>query len=236
MFYTLKYRTLTDFGEEVVPWADGDNIPNGKQYFARMAKQELLDDAPIFDSFFLHTTHREEEKWDWMVQDAHRLEVNQEETVTGWLVSDYFKRVLEHFIIAEPYRFYPAKLKHKNNKLDYHILHLLWMDRDKEFDIPKCRFREIDGITKEPTGNIVDSFYDKRAYDEAKLVALKSKKKLVPDSMVIRKYYDFVPLFGFTADIIITERLKLAIEQAKIEGMEIGEVPYEIVMPGISQK
>jgi len=231
MFYTIECRSVVDFGERVVPRANGTLVWEGEHYFARMQNQELIDNVPVFDHFFLQTTDTlKPETWEWLIQDVHRFSGREKPPIIGWFISDYFRQVLEQFVIAPPYRFYPAKLKYKNSKLDYFIFNLLWIKLETIIDFDALKFSIAEGYPKEKVGPYNQPIRNKSELDEVKISFYKQKKELQLDSVVVTEYFDFVPLYGINSDIIITERLKQAIEKSRIEGVIIKEAPYQIRM------
>ncbi|MBO9661091.1 MAG: hypothetical protein J7527_19865 [Chitinophagaceae bacterium] len=234
MLYTISPRTLVDFGEGVAPAADVTTVANGEAYFERMENRELIDNAPIFDYFSMETTDRTKpETWEWLLQDVLTF-TRGEIPIKGWLVSDYFKQVLEQFIIAPPYRFYRSKLKYRNTKLDYFLFNILGPDLEKLVVFEKLRFGLAMGRDELPVTPYDATVHNKKDVSNLKFQLLKNERKyLTVTSVQVTQYFDFLPLWGLNYCIIISERLKTAIEQARIEGVVIEPVTFEVIMPGL---
>lgn len=232
MFYTIKVRSIVDFGEEVIPHADVTTVTNGEEYFRRMYARELIDDAPVFDHFSMQTTdYGKPENWEWLLQDVMTF-TGGDFPVTGWLVSDYFKQVLEQFIITPPYRFYAAKLKYRNSKLDYSIFNIHGPDLEKLFVFEKLKFGLAMGREELPVAAYEVTVHNKQQVSDLRFHILKNERKHLTVTFVqVTQYFDFLPLWGLSHRIIISERLKIAIEQAKIEGVVIEPAPFEVIMP-----
>jgi hypothetical protein len=234
MLYTIKPRTIVDFGEGVTPAANVTTVTNGEAYFERMYDGELIDNAPVFDYFFMQTTdYSNPDTWEWLLQDVLHF-TGGEVPVRGWLVSDYFKQVLQQFIIAPPYRFYSAKLKYKNTKLDYSIFNIHGPDLEKLIVFEKLKLGLAEGVAKPPFAAYDVTVRNKKEFNDLRGHILKTERKqLTVSSVTVTQYFDFLPLWGLSHVIIISERLKTAIEQAKIEGLLIEPVPFEMIMPGL---
>ena len=57
------------------------------------------------------------------------------------------------------------------------------------------------------------------------------KKDIVPKQIVLNQAVDFIPMFGIiNSGVIISERLKNAIEDTGLEGFEFKELDYEVVV------
>ena len=61
----MKYYKITDISLDLeqkskglvadVPSANGEFVPNGRFYFDRIGKNEIIEDAPVFDYFHLQS-------------------------------------------------------------------------------------------------------------------------------------------------------------------------------------
>jgi hypothetical protein len=231
MYYTIKPRIIVDFGEKVVGSANLTTVTDGPRYFQRMYNQELLDNAPVFDYLFLMTTDWiRPETWEWLLQDIHTF-TGGDIPIQGWLVSEYFKQVLEQFIIPPKHRFYRAKLKYQGKKLDYFIFHILWPDLEKMVVFEKLRFNLNPPFSTEIEGTYDQIIHSMEELQEVRLQNMKkSRHRMSINSITINGGFDFLPLWGVSADTIISEKLKTAIEQAKIEGVELAPAPFEVIV------
>lgn len=231
MFYTLKTPLFVDYGEETIPTADMRTVEASEEYFSRMNNQELIEDAPIFDHFLLKMLYVDNPKiWEWILLDIFRFSGG--DIPGGWLVSEHFKQVLEQFIIAPPHRFYPAKLQYKGNKLDYFIFNLLWTDFESTIPIDEMKFNLTDVDTEENKGPLQETFHTLAELKKRKsTLRMQDRLRMSFSAIRFNQYYDLIPLFGFSPDVIVSERLKKAIELSNIKGVTIEETPYEVIMP-----
>ncbi len=230
IFYTIN--DISSIGQEVIGLANGKFVPTGKEYFERIGKGEIIYDAPVFDYFFLESFDRlRPETWEWKLQDIHGF---IEEYPTGggiFFISDYFKQLLEQFNLAHPYHFYPSKLKYKSQKLDYHLFKLS-SDLDKNVLFEKCVFDLEHRINETKHGIYKGSIKNFKEFEEQDEALRRPEKlKLIPKTIVLKYNYDLIALFGTGGGVIISERLKQAIEKAKIEGLEVKPTNYEVIMP-----
>lgn len=229
MYYTIERRWEYP-GKPVLGDANGKLVPNGKAYFERIGKGEVIYDAPVFDYFFLES-YGDPKDWEWKLQDVHRF--IGEYPVGGYLfISDYFKQLLEQFKIAEPYHFYPSKLKYKSQKLDYYIFRLN-SDLEKNVNFQQSSFILQRGLLRPIIVKKIDFVLNNLEHFNAVEKEYREKQDLgiAPEKVTIKYNYDLIALFGINADVIISERLKQAIEKAKIEGLEIKPTSYEVIMP-----
>ncbi|WP_276481621.1 hypothetical protein [Paraflavitalea pollutisoli] len=196
-----------------------------------MNDQELIDNAPLFDHFSLiRQFHDDPTTWEWILLDIFSFSGGDQPG--GWLISDHFKLILEQFIIAQPHRFYPAKLLYKGNKLDYSIFNLLWTAIESTVQIDALTFNVTDVDTETDKGPLQERFHSaEEIHNRQHALRMQQRLRMHLSSITINQYYDLIPLFGLFADVIISERLKIAIEQSRIEGVDIKECPYEVIMP-----
>ncbi|WP_309607561.1 hypothetical protein [Flavobacterium sp.] len=76
----MNYYKLTDKSIDLeqkskgfvadIPSANGEFVPNGKNYFDKIGKREIIKNTPIFDYFHLQSYGLEKD-WEWKLQDVH---------------------------------------------------------------------------------------------------------------------------------------------------------------------
>ena len=54
-YYKTKIKRIFDKENKVLGHANGEFVPNGRFYFDRIGKDEIIEDAPIFDYFHLQS-------------------------------------------------------------------------------------------------------------------------------------------------------------------------------------
>jgi len=131
-------------GPKVYPRANGNKIYNSNGFlskggeFGKIFFENYVDDAPIFDYFYLYNLSYQKE-YDWILLDAYSYIGQNIPSARGFLVSKRLKEVFEKFIIAKPFRFYESKLMYQGEKLEYYIFHLA-QNEWKEFNYEKSTF------------------------------------------------------------------------------------------------
>jgi hypothetical protein len=223
----MKYYKITDVSVNLenhkkgivadVPSANGEFVTNGKQYFDRIGKREIIKDTPVFDYFHLQSFGPKEE-WEWCLQDVHG---GAYDYPTGgyWFISDDFKLLLENFKIAPDYHFYETRLLYKGNKLKYWIFQFP-INPLQNYDYEKSEyFFENERITGLKTAEEFDD-YDYSMWK-------KTKKNVEWRKTVLIDVFDFV--VNMNGDKLVSENLKNAIEAMKLEGLEFFEIDYEVI-------
>ena len=54
-YYKIDYKGIFEEENKVLGQANGEFVPNGAFYFDRIRKDEIIEDAPIFDYFHLQS-------------------------------------------------------------------------------------------------------------------------------------------------------------------------------------
>ena len=54
-YYKIDYKGIFKEENKVLGQANGEFVPNGAFYFDRIGKDEIIEDAPIFDYFHLQS-------------------------------------------------------------------------------------------------------------------------------------------------------------------------------------
>ncbi|WP_339847135.1 hypothetical protein [uncultured Dokdonia sp.] len=104
--------------EKEYPQANGEKITNSNGYLSstgnigKIKFENYVDDAPIFDYFYLYSTSYQKE-YDWILLDAYSYIGQNTPSARGFLVSKKFKDILEQFNIAQPFRFYESMLMYR---------------------------------------------------------------------------------------------------------------------------
>lgn len=236
-YYELEYRHFFDKNDgkkrRQIGEANGEKVPNGKHYFDRMGDGEIIKDAPVFDYFYLKSFDKPQ-FWEWRLQDIHGF-IGEYPTGGASYISDRFKNLLEQFNIAKGFWFYPTKLLYKEVKHDYWIFQYATIEDgiDNTFylDYQKSEFLDPDGNSLIAVTNF-EEFHTKRKQIQRES---EYEKDIIPKKIVLNKDLDFIPMYGIiNSGIIISERLKEAIEEAKLEGFEFLELDYEVVVEAMS--
>ena len=229
-YYKVETITQYNYGERVLPRVNGKNVPNGKYYFNQMEKvvgnswvREIIDDAPIFDYFHLETLGTSN-VWEWKLQDIHGF-TGTSPGGGNWFISKKYKEILEIYKIAPRYKFYLSKLKYRSEKLDYYVLQfadIIFQNINfakSFFYIENQQYEQIDHI-----------FKANEYLDWSNELYRSSKKKVIWERYAINDAYDLVPMYGLRSDVLISDRLRTAIEEAKIDGVRFEEVKYEVIV------
>jgi hypothetical protein len=222
-YFKLDYQSIFENRQSPLGDANGELVPNGKAYFDRMGYDinEIIPDAPVFDYFYLKSFGKKED-WEWRVQDIHGF-MGVGSIMTAYFISDRFKKILEQFVISKSYHFYPSKLLYKGVKLDYWVFQYA-VNPIQNIILEKCIFNVVDENIEIKNIQNWEEF-------------LEIKNKYLEDSFkkieLIKGYYniDFDFLYNRIAgDVLVSDRLKTAIETAGLEGFIFTEVSYEVVI------
>lgn len=209
--------------------ANGKNVEDAEYYFGEMDKGEIIENAPIFDYFFLES-YDKKEYWEWILSDSYKF-LGEGSQIPGWFISDNLKKLFEKFNIAEPHFYYPSKLLYKEIKLDYYIFQF----SGDNFLNPLIDYINFgQSLYFDPNQNIIFElknmddliFHTKKILKESgyDVISIPIKK------LALNSALDFFPMQSFLGDNIISERLKNAIEENGITGFEFSELDYEVVV------
>ncbi|WP_207426683.1 hypothetical protein [Pedobacter sp. SYSU D00535] len=202
-----------------IPGVSGEAVPNGKYYFARIGEGEIIEDAPIFDFFHLKSFGPKKE-WEWCIQDLHQLR-GVGSIMTGWYISQPFKRLLEKCKIIGSYHFYQSKLLYKGEKLDYWFFQFT-PDTVHNIIFPDSVFY------LQNEDYIMERIY---SYDEylkvRRYYGRELDKELKVKLLCCKEPFDFC-MDRVSGDKLASERLKNEIEDAGLMGVEFFDTSYEI--------
>ncbi|CAM4126023.1 hypothetical protein [Zobellia nedashkovskayae] len=220
-YYQLKLRSYDENikdelseGPKVYPRANGDRVSNSNGFlskggeFGKIFFENYVDDAPIFDYFYLYNLSYKKE-YDWILLDAYGYIGQNIPSARGFLVSRKLKETLEEYSIAKPFRFYKSKLMYKGEKLEYFIFHLA-QNEWNEFNSEQSSF-----------------FMDNKRLD-VKVSSNKELKKILKSNLKIKMNLVFEnqsDIFYFSQlGYLISELLKNKLEELKISGFEFNEL------------
>ncbi|TVZ10610.1 hypothetical protein JM80_3163 [Cellulophaga sp. RHA_52] len=232
-YYSLKIKSfnpeikdeLSD-GPKIYPSANGEKISNSNGYlsvggkFGKIFFEKTVDDAPIFDYFYLYNLTYQKE-YDWILLDAYSYIGQNVPSCRGFLVSEKLKRLLEKFDISEPFRFYESRLMFKGKKLKYYIFHLA-QNEWENLIFNECEYFEInssDSLKKIPL-QISNSKEFKALFKQYKGKTSKLNWKLTIKNYSDIFYMPFIEKGGY----IISETLKNEIIKNDLIDFEIEEL------------
>lgn len=226
-YYKIEIKSF--YGDRISSSAEGKDIEDAEYYFDKMSNGEIINNAPLFDYFYLKSFDKRE-YWEWQINDVHSF-IGEGSQIQGWLVSEKLKKLFENFKISEPYCFYPSKLLFKDERLDYYIFHFsahnfrklltdyisftksLFFDLNQKINFTVANEREL--LVQQ------EKILDASGYE---IINVPIKK------LVLNSDIDFFPMQTFLGDILCSERLKQAIEKNGITGFEFFELDYEVVV------
>lgn len=223
-YYKIKINGFYGDGF-IASEANGERVKDGSLYFDRLSSGEIVENAPIFDYFFLES-YDKKKHWEWAIFDVHRFWLNTN-LVGSWLVSSDLKLMLGTFNLPNPHHFYPSKLKYKESKLDYYIYQFAG-DTMADSVLSKYIVWPETTYLNQKTETVfkVTSFEDlmlrfRAIYKESKILP-------VPSKITLNDSLDFLPLARYFNSDIVSEKLKIAIEEMKITGFNFEELNYEV--------
>jgi hypothetical protein len=206
--------------------ANGEFVPEADAYFYRMSNGEIFLNAPIFDYFHLQSFDKKE-FWEWILCDVYNG-IGKYPNQSNWYISDRLKALFEKFIIAQDYHFYETRLLYKGEKLKYWIFQFLATYR-KLNKTKYISFTDSIFFSKNTSKKIMDvNSYNDYLTIEKELS--NNNDELKTNYIVLNDYIDFTTLIPLRPDIIISERLKNAIEENGITGFEFSELDYEVIV------
>jgi hypothetical protein len=217
-YYRIKIERRFSKEDKVLGHANGEFVPDGREYFYRIGKGEIIKDAPIFDYFHLQS-YGEKKDWEWRLQDVHGF-MGEYPTKCIWYISDDFKMLLETFNIAPKYHFYETRLLYKGEKLKYWIFQFP-VEPLKNYDYEKSEyFLDNQRVLGIKTAEEYDS-YDYRIWKE-------TKKSIKWEKTVFTDKFDLV--VNMNGDILCSEKLKTAITTMKLEGFLFSGLDSEVLV------
>ena len=216
-YYKIDYKGIFKEENKVLGQANGEFVPNGRFYFDRIRKDEIIEDAPVFDYFHLQSFDKKK-FWEWRLQDVHGG-MGVYPSGAFWYISDKLKSLLEKFRIAPKYHFYETRLLYKGEKFKYWI-----------FQFPIDYFQNVKyekSFYEIPDENILLNFKNKEEFLAAnKEEFRKTKKELITKKICYSENDDLV---ANDTDILCSECLKQSIEENGIIGFEFFEIDYEVI-------
>mgnify|MGYP003365321716 CR=1 FL=1 len=228
-YYKIETKRFYE-NDMIATNAQGKKIENADDYFWKMNRGEMIDDAPlIFDYFYLQSFDVEK-YWEWLLTDVYRF-IGEGSQIPGWLISKKLRNLLENFNIAEPHFYYASKLLYKGEKLDYYIFQF----SGKIFRLPLTDYVDFTkSLFYDPNHKI-----DFKVDNEVDL--LSKQEKIVEESnfevinipikkLVFNSNIDFISMQNFLGDKLVSEKLKQAIEENGITGFEFSELDYEVII------
>lgn len=215
-YYKINIERRFPKEDKVLGHANGEFVPNGKEYFSRLSSGEIIKGVSVFDYFHLES-YGPKEEWEWRLQDVHGF-IGEASTTVGWFISDKCKRIFEQFYIASPFHFYYSKLLYKKEKLDYWIF---------QFAASYGKLNKMHYI------NFSKSvFVNEKTQEKLKFISyntyLAEDKDFLLKKLCLNEPVDFIPLFTISADKLISETLKKAIESSGLQGFVFSELDYEV--------
>lgn len=214
-------------GDMIATNANGSDIPYGDDYFRRMSKGEIIQDAPVFDSFFLESFDKKK-FWEWILCDVYKF-IGSGSQIRGWFISEDLKRLLENFNLVEPHCFYPSKLLYKGRKLNYYI----YQYGGESFFTIYANFIQFDKTIFYNPATQTDfyvkseeDFFGKR--EEIERLTKNALQRVPVRKTVLKSALDFFPAKAYLDAYIVSERLKQAMEAIGITGFEFSELDYEV--------
>ena len=220
-YYKIDYKGIFKEENKVLGQANGEFVPNGRFYFDRIRKDEIIEDAPVFDYFHLQSFDKKK-FWEWRLQDVHGG-MGVYPSGAFWYISDKLKSLLEKFRIAPKYHFYETRLLYKEEKFKYWIFQFP-IEPLQNIIFEKSVFYYIkDGKQNEiEIKNESEFMQIRRDLFIGEDIELECSKVCLLDS------FDIVyqqPNGG----VLCSERLKQAIEENGIIGFEFFDIDYEVV-------
>jgi hypothetical protein len=207
----------------VATHANGDKVFNNilqtEILFKKLGDGEIIDNLPVLSPFTLKSFDKKE-FWEWILCDVYSF-TRLASYIQGWYISDKLKLLLENFKIAPQYYFYETQLLYKGEKLKYWIFQFP-INPYQNIDFEKSKFML-------PQDSNVYNFHSEDEYIFFyRKEHRETKRKLKGITNYLKDNYDIAK--STNNEIIVSERLKNAIEENGITGFEFSELDYEVVV------
>jgi len=219
------------FPKKVLGHANGELVPDGKEYFNRMGKigkSVVIHDAPVFDYFYLESFGPKKD-WEWRLQDVHGF-IGEYPATASWFISDKCKKVLEQFYIAPHHYFYASKLLYKGKRLDY------WIFQFPIAPLENYRFEESKFYYEHNNqrNEILISEQEEFLSIRRKL-SLEDNIELKCSKITLKGNYDLVYILP-SGGRLASFSLRQSIESSGLQGFLFSELDYEVEVsnPSIS--
>jgi len=226
------YRIKKSFkvGDEIVPQMNGTNVKGKNVFFdnGSFGPNKFCDKPIAFDYLVpKYISEEDEDKTPNIISNYHGWW--GEGPWGGWLnvVSKELKEILEQFNFG-PHKFYPAKVLHEGNLHSYFVFQIYDDFYQGFIDFDKTSYNNIYDFKKlNCDEKIVKKFSN---YDEAEDFFFDNHDgNMSYERAVVKPEFrevDFVTWYKFGD--LVSERLKNAIEEAGITGIDFIELPIPI--------
>lgn len=221
--YTLKLRTSEEDSNEINPRIDARDIDNGKAYFRTNYYDKFIEPEPFFNDLklFMSVTETIEPT---ILNDAHGWGGRSPAMTWTIPLSERFKKLLEQYNLVGS-KFYSGNLNFQGEIYPYYVFHTLRSSWAEVVNFEKSVFLYFSGACNKK------SVFEEIEINSAKDYRTKDGKQLMDNW----EEYEMAHHIGLNevhlnqeVDLIflpelrycISERLKNAIEAAKITGVE----------------
>ena len=215
---------------KVPPGLDGTHVKNKAALFGfnEVSANDFYKTAVSFD-FFVPKDFGDPEPAEGpqIICDLHQW--RGEYPIGGQFmpISEKLQKLFQQFGIQK-YRFYPAKVLFKERIYPYAILQLLMNDFEQYIDYTKTLFNnmDIDGDLTLSEKKVLqfDSFEDMENHSDDNWDFNWNYEKIVMKTI----FRDIDLIYLPQLNEVVSERLKIAIEEAGITGVEFEELPIPI--------
>lgn len=223
-FYKIKEMSWgsEDPEKKVYPDLNGNNLLEGKELLGiegQIKNFNVVDNTPVFDWFTMMSIS-EPGAYDWILLDVYGFAGDHTPMIRGWCISKKLKEIMEKFLIAEPFKFYPAKVMFQGQKYDYYIFQLAYNENDHT-RFNKCTYQYI---KRWPDRGYAEADLHINNKEEFKNNNALAGYSLITSKTVLDRYFDVFWTRG--SMMTISEKLKDEIVKENITGLKIEEVDY----------
>ena len=218
--YLLTYEIIDPTGAfEIYPYINPSKIKSqealdrSENYYEKF----LAGDSSFKGMFLSYRTEIEVPAEPHAICDMHGW-IETQPFGVFYPISAKFKNLLSEFNIPNV-RFYEGSVKWKDIEYEYYVMHLL-SQVHKYIDFKYSTFVKADYRGEKEPGTAVSGADMNEVYEKLETPLITFEKA------VMHPEFRDIDMYHFNG-ILITERLKNAIESARLKGIEMGECPID---------
>ena len=227
-YYILKNNS--DVNGVLAPGLDGSSVKGYEDFFdnEKCTITTFYDKEYKFD-YLTPVTWGEFEVEPEIIIDFHKWIKEQPMRGLFYPISEKFKELLEEYNLPQ-HKFYEAKVLFQNKYHPYYVWHLIFQNYLEYIDFQNTRYNNLNSFRKLKQDKLeikqFSSYNEMRAYSRSNWSRSWNYEKIVMKSSF--RDIDYCYVSGLNGGNLVSERLKIAIEEAGLTGVEFEDCPVPI--------